>query len=179
MTAARLRPLAATLGALSLAGCSGSVMLPVGDYAPDPTCGRILQALPGELLGLPEVRTTAQSTIAWGGPDAAVTLRCGVEPPPPTDDRCVGVVGGDGVQIDWINPEADSDLQPETANVEGGAWAFITYGRVPAVEVVVPATVALEPAAVLTALGSAVAQAPADRHCQTFTDQTPTQQPTG
>ena len=89
-----------------------------------------------------------------------------------TDDRCIGVMGGDGVQVDWINPEPESDLQPETAQQEGGAWAFITYGRVPAVELVVPASVALEPAALLTAIGPAVAQAPAERHCLTFTDQT-------
>lgn len=111
--------------------------------------------------------------MAWGEVGAAVTLRCGVEPPPPTDDRCIGVVGGDGVQVDWINPEADSALQPETAEVEGGAWAFITYGRVPAIEVVVPASAGLEPASVLTAIGIAVSQAPADAACQNFTDQTP------
>ncbi len=168
----RIRTAALAAGALTLTACSGSVLLPVGPYAPDPACGRIIQALPGELAGLPELRTTAQATIAWGEPGAAVTLRCGVEPPPPTDDRCIGVMGGDGVQVDWINPEPESDLQPETAQQEGGAWAFITYGRVPAVELVVPASVALEPAALLTAIGPAVAQAPAERHCLTFTDQT-------
>ncbi len=171
--AQRNRGVIAASAALALAGCAGSVHLGPGPYAPDPGCGRVIQALPSRISELSEVSTTAQSTVAWGTAGAAVTLRCGVEPPPPTDDRCIGVMGGDGVQIDWINPEAGSDLEPETARVEGGAWAFITYGRTPAIEVVVPATVAMEPADVLVAIGSAVNLAPADRACVSFTDVTP------
>ena len=45
----RIRTAALAAGALTLTACSGSVLLPVGPYAPDPACGRIIQALPGEL----------------------------------------------------------------------------------------------------------------------------------
>jgi hypothetical protein len=50
-----------------------------------------------------------------------VLLRCGVEPPGPTTLRCVSVD-----EVDWIIDESDAPR-----------YRFTTYGRTPAVEVVV------------------------------------------
>lgn len=157
--------LTVALAAGSLAGCARAVQLEPGPYAPDPRCGEILLALRGDRFGLREVPVTAQSTMAWGTSEAAIVLRCGVEPPGPTTDRCIGVQSGDGTQVDWINPEADSPLIPSHADREFGNWTFITYGRVPAVEIMVPARLQLEPADVLQGVARAVSRAPADRHC--------------
>nr|NLD39745.1 DUF3515 family protein [Actinomycetales bacterium] len=153
-----------------LAGCSRPVLLDPGPAAPDPLCGDILLALRGQRFGFPEMGTTAQATMAWGDGTSAITLRCGVEPPPPTTDRCITVTGSDGTAIDWINPEPDSPLIPEHADSETGSWTFITYGRVPAVEIVVPAALQLEPADVLPGVATAVQRAPAGRECVGATD---------
>lgn len=147
-----------------LTACSPTVTLQPGPFAPDPVCAAVIQLLPAELTGRPQVSTTAQATVAWGATDA-ITLRCGVENPPPTTDRCVTVEAG-GSAVDWINPEADSPLLPPNALAEGGAWTFITYGRTPAIEVVIPAATGIEqPTAVLVDLAPAIQRAPASRFC--------------
>ncbi len=48
-------------------------------------------------------------------------LRCGVEPLGPTTDRCVSVDG-----VDWVIDESDAPN-----------YLFTTYGRTPAVEVLI------------------------------------------
>lgn len=159
--------LALTLG---LGGCASSVLVQPGPYAPDPLCGEILLALRGDRFGFPERPVTAQATMAWGTDEAAIVVRCGVEPPGPTTDRCVGVISSDGTQIDWINPEVDSPLIPSHADLTVGSWTFITYGRIPAVEVTVPAALQLEPADVLQGLALAVQRSPAERECTALTD---------
>lgn len=155
--------------ALPLGGCTNAVHLQPGPRAPDPVCAAVIQALPGELAGLLQGSTTAQATVAWGT-DAAITLRCGVEEPPPTVDRCITVESG-GSSVDWINPEAGSPLIPAHADTEIGSWTFLTYGRSPAIEVVVPAeAVSDQPDAVLVDLASAVQRSPASRFCTSATD---------
>lgn len=152
-----------------LAACSPTVSLQPGPFAPDPVCAAVIQLLPQELGGQPQVSTTAQATVAWGG-DHPVTLRCGVDNPPPTTDRCITVEAG-GSAVDWINPEADSPLLPPHAAIAGGAWTFITYGRTPAIELVVPAATGIEqPTALLVDLAPAVQRAPATRFCVATTD---------
>ncbi len=156
---------------VALAACSPTVSLQPGPFAPDPVCAAVIQLLPEELAGLPQVSTTAQATVAWGGTHP-ITLRCGVDNPPPTTDRCLTVESG-GSAVDWIHPEADSPLLPESAAVEGGSWAFITYGRTPAIEVVIPAATGIEqPTAVLADLAPAVNRAPATRFCVDAEDAT-------
>lgn len=56
---------------------------------------------------------------AWGDP--AIIVRCGVESPGPTADDCVGADG-----IDWV------------AHALSDGTMFTTYGRSPAIEVLVP-----------------------------------------
>lgn len=56
---------------------------------------------------------------AWGDP--AIIARCGVESPGPTASGCLSVDG-----IDWVGSELS----------DGGR--YVTYGRSPAIEVLVP-----------------------------------------
>src|SRR5690606_36697708 len=93
---------------------------------------------------------TSQATAAWGEPP--ITLRYGVEVPRPSTERCITVESGE-TTVDWLALESDDELVPEHGRRDSGAWTFITYGRVPAVEVVVPAERGGgQPASVLVAL---------------------------
>lgn len=153
---------------LLLAGCAVPVELPPAEYAADPDCAEVLQVLPS-VIGEAERRPIGnQATAAWGDPPIA--LRCGVEPPAPSAERCITVEAG-GTSIDWLALEADDPLVPPHGQREQGAWTFITYGRVPAIEVVVPVEQGGDqPTAALVALGPAVDLAPAQRHCIGVTD---------
>ena len=107
------------------------------------------------LLGLERRTTTSQASRAWGGPDPIV-LRCGVEPPGPSTERCIGIEDASGDSVDWLALQAED------------AWAFVTYGRVPSVEVVVPvAALAIDgqPTAPLADLGYAVSATTVERTC--------------
>ena len=90
--------------------------------ATDPRCAEVIASLEGadDLGGRERREVGGQSTAAWGDPP--VLLRCGVEPPGPTTQGCVSVNG-----VDWVGP---------TDPTAGGTWT--TYGRIPAVEVVIP-----------------------------------------
>ncbi len=146
-----------------LAGCSSAVNVPPAPHASDPACGEVLQRVPGE-LGEGERRSiTSQSTAGWGEPP--ITLRCGVEMPGPSTERCITVESGES-SVDWLALEGDDELVPEHGQLEGGAWTFITYGRVPAVEVVVPTERAGDqPTALLVDLAPAIEVTTAERHC--------------
>lgn len=150
---------AATAATCLLAGCASAVPVEVAPYAADPTCATIVLALPRDLADLPRLRTTSQATVAWGDPVDPVVLRCGVEPLPPTTDDCVTADDGT-TSVDWIavpGPADDSGAAP---------WTFTTYGRTPAVEVTVPASVtASRSTSFLLELGPAVTHAPAQATC--------------
>lgn len=164
MTAVRRPPpsaaVAIVVAVMAAAGCSRPVPVPVAPYAADPDCATVVLALPDGLAGLPRLETGSQATVAWGDRTAPVVLRCGVEPPPPTTDPCVTIADATA-SVDW--------LATPTGEGAEGRWTFTTYGREPAVEVVLPssgqdaATVGQE---VLLALGPAVARVPADRACR-------------
>lgn len=153
---------AAVAGLLALGGCAQAVPVTVAPYATDPVCADVVLTTP-DTLGddLDRVDTTSQATTAWGDPRAAVVLRCGVEPLPPTTERCVTVEAPDGTSVDWV--VVADDPQDE----QGSDWTFTTYGRVPAVEVRVPAEVATSHSSTsfVDVLGPAVAHAPAERSC--------------
>lgn len=151
-----------------LAGCATPVDVRPGVDAKNPVCAEVLRATPDEILGLERRTSSAQSSTAWGDP--AVTLRCGVEVPGPSTDRCLSIELSDGQTMDWLNPEEEvtsGNTQPE----DGGQWTFVSYGRDPAIEVVVPAGSGLEqPTAVLTEIATAVDLVPATRECLGATD---------
>jgi len=92
----------------------------------------VVLALPERLADSERLDTSSQATAAWGDPAAPIVLRCGVDPLPPTTDKCVTATDAAGVSVDWVAVEGPADA--------GGAarWTFTTYGREPAVEVTVP-----------------------------------------
>lgn len=183
----RRRTAGTILGALvvaAAAGCSSAVPVDPATYATDPSCAALILATPDSLgTGLGRRPTTAQATTAWGDP--AIVLRCGVTPPGPTTVRCETVSSANGPSIDWLVVQDDSGATGATSGAPsppGGAtgtpsgttgapsgatgatadaatdWTFTTYGRVPAVEVHVPAAVAAERSTTfLDGLGSAIA----------------------
>ncbi|MBB4735009.1 hypothetical protein HDA30_000517 [Micrococcus cohnii] len=141
--------------ALAASGCSGRVAtVEAAPHANDPVCASAMVAMPEELGGEPLRPTDSQATAVWGDP-AAVVLRCGVEPPAPTTDRCVTAEG-----VDWV-------VKDEDAN-----WRITTYGRDPAVEVLFDKSRATSDA-VMVGLGGAVSQIPAERGCVNLEDAEP------
>ncbi|MBM7505080.1 DUF3515 family protein [Agromyces aurantiacus] len=131
----------------ALTACSQPVPFDPAPDAADPDCAAVVVRLPDEVAGLAARETNAQGTGAWGSP-ASVLLRCGVEPPGPTTLRCVSVD-----DVDWIIDESDAPR-----------YRFVTYGRTPAVEVVVDNDVVSGTTAV-TDLSTAVAAIPAEGGC--------------
>lgn len=150
---------ALTAGVALLAGCAATVPVQVAPYAHDPVCAEVVLRLRHDLDDMPRLRTDAQATLAWGDRAAPVVLRCGVEPLPPTTDACV-TAADDRASIDWV-------AVPGPADADGNApWTFTTYGRVPALEVTVPAAVtAVRSTSFLVELGPAVSRIEATRTC--------------
>jgi hypothetical protein len=106
----------------------------------------VARALPSTVLHQKHRDTdpTSPALAAWGDPP--IVLRCGVSPPGPTTDQCIAVDG-----IDWV------------ARAVSGGYSFTTYGRTPAVQVLVPRHYAPETFA-LTALTAAVSTVPQGEH---------------
>jgi len=138
--------LAAPLLALLLAGCAPIVALDPAEDAASPDCAEVSVRLPELVADLPSRETNAQATGAWGETKSGVILRCGVPSPDPTATLpCVTVEG-----VDWLRDDSDDPY-----------FAFTTYGRSPAVEVVIDSESASALAA-LTDLASAVGTLPVD-----------------
>ncbi|MBD5787828.1 DUF3515 family protein [Cellulosimicrobium terreum] len=151
------RPVAVALAALVVLGtaaCAPRIAVPVADDAANPLCADVVLAVPENLgEGLDQVGTTSQATTAWGEAGAAVTLRCGVEVPGPTTTPCQSVESTAGT-VDWLVVEDD------------GTWTFTTYGRDPAVQVVVPpAVTAGHSTSFVADLAPAVLEVPQTRAC--------------
>ena len=107
--------------AAALSGCARTVIVEPAADAANPKCADIMLRLPDQVGGEQERTTSSQGTKAWGDPNVAV-LRCGVTPPGPTTDKCLSVSG-----VDWISKGGEAD----------DTWVFTSYGRTPAVEVLV------------------------------------------
>ncbi len=93
--------------------------------------------------------TSSASTAvrAWGDP--AIIARCGLPPIGPTPDTCLDVSG-----IDWVAHQLPDGVR------------FTTYGRAPAIEVLVPNAYKPEPL-LLPAFGTAAAAIPqGERRCR-------------
>jgi hypothetical protein len=147
------------LALVALSACTSPVVVPAAPHAADPLCAEIVLALPRELDGMPRLATGSQATVAWGNRTDPVVLRCGVEPPPPTTDPCVTADDGT-TAVDWVAVEGAADA------AGAAPWTFTTYGRTPAVEVVVPASVtATRSTSFLIDLGPAVARVDQTRAC--------------
>lgn len=136
-------------GVLALAGCAQPLVVAPAQYAADPDCARVMLAMPDAVGGLSVRGTTSQATSAYGD-DFPIVVRCGVEPPGPTTDTCVAVDAKDGVQ-DWLVVD------------EGEQWRATSFGRSPAVEVLIPSERAQDAVADLLAeVSGPAALAPAN-----------------
>lgn len=146
--------LAPAVVATTLSGCAPTIGVEPADDAANPVCAQVMLALPDQLADdLPKVQTDSQATAAWGEPGAAVTLRCGVEPPAASAD-CQRVESAAGA-VDWI-----------VATDDAGTWRFVTYGREPAVEVVVPPAITEDHSTAFVAdLAQAVTKVEATKEC--------------
>ncbi|WP_207454810.1 DUF3515 family protein [Herbiconiux sp. SYSU D00978] len=113
------RAVAALLAALALSGCSAPVAMTAAENATDPRCADVVVRLPEVIDELEQRETNAQATSAWGDP-AAVLLRCGLEPVAASPLPCVQVE-----DVYWLREG------------EEGTVTFTTFGRDPAVQVVV------------------------------------------
>lgn len=143
---------------LLLTSCASGVTVPVAPNATDPLCANIVLAVPEKLGEFPRLKTASQATAAWGdSPQEAITLRCGVDFQGPTEELCTTVTDPSGREVDWITVQ-----DPETE-----AWTMTTYGRSPAVEVMIPPGMSTSPAVELT---GAVSIAPASRFCSGLSD---------
>ncbi len=78
-----------------------------------------MSAVPRTVLGLARVPLDLSGAAAWGRP--AVTARCGLPAPGPSVAPCLAVDG-----VDWLLDLQHADVR------------FLTFGRSPALEVVVP-----------------------------------------
>ena len=110
---------------LALSGCTQVVALTPAADAENTRCADVVVRLPDTVGGrdsdLELRQTDAQGTAAWGTPTAAI-LRCGVPVPDPTSTlRCYTADG-----IDWLLDESDAPN-----------LVYTTYGRDPAIEVIV------------------------------------------
>lgn len=149
----RSRRLAAVAGAIALvaglAGCSTTVHLEPADDANDPACANVSVLLPDSVGGYDRVWTDAQATGAWGDP--TVVLRCGVEPPAPSDLVCT-TLGG----VDWLVLDQEEERQ-----------RLVTYGREPAIEVIIRRGEQVDFQSIVDSLSSSIQSglAPATAQC--------------
>lgn len=127
---------------LASAGCSSTVSLKPASDANNPYCAEVSVRLPSSILNEDRRWTDAQSTGAWGSP-VSVVLRCGVSVPGPSVLPCY-TFGG----VDWLADEYDADVQRAT-----------TFGRDPAVEVIMDRDADLDFASVLEEFGRIISAA--------------------
>ncbi len=139
--------------ATGLTACGGSddpAIKPAINPAPSAStagCASLLTRLPGTLLGRAKGSAEVAGAAVWGDPP--IVLRCGVTPPRPSADTCIDANG-----VDWLFAENDS------------AYVFTTYGRTPAAELSVPASIDRTQApGALAQLSTAVSALPATGQC--------------
>lgn len=117
--------------------------------APDASsaaCAKVAAKWPATVAKQDSRETTARTdgVRAWGDP--AIIARCGVAPPGPTTDECADVNG-----VDWV-----------TRRLSDG-FSFVTYGRTPAIEVLIPTKYESWPIAAFTEAAQQIPQGP--RRC--------------
>jgi hypothetical protein len=144
--------------AAGLTGCTATVSLERAEDGINPTCADVIVRLPETMGELAVRQTNAQGTGAWGTP-ATVTLRCGVEVPGPTTDLCIDASG-----IDWVTDDTQAPI-----------YKFTTYGRDPAIEVIVNQDESADAAIVtgrtaLDAVADAIGRIPQTNECSTTAD---------
>ena len=144
------------VAAAGRAGCATTIHLEPADDADNPACAEVSVLLPDAVGELDRVWTDAQATGAWGDP--TVVLRCGVEPPAPSTDVCT-TIGG----VDWLVLDQEEERQ-----------RLVTYGRDPAIEVIIRRGSEIDFRTVVEQLSTSIRAglAPATARC---TDRVPTE----
>ena len=137
---------------ISLAGCAAIVPLDPAPDANNPGCAEVIVRLPERVAEQPQRETNAQATGAWGSP-ASILLHCGVSVPGPSTLPCVEVNG-----VDWLEDDAEKPL-----------YRYTTFGRNPAVEVVVDSD-KVSGTTTLVDLTGAIEKIPASSHCTDLSD---------
>ncbi len=125
--AARSLPTATLLSCVVLVGasaCTAPVVIDPAPYAGDPQCASVMLGIPDVVGGLSLRPTSSQATAAYGT-SAMIVVRCGVEPPGPSSERCVAIDTPSASQ-DWLVTENDT------------SWMAVSFGRSPSTEVVIP-----------------------------------------
>lgn len=135
-----------------LVGCSATVNLDAAEYSNDPLCAEVSVRFPAQISELDKRFTNAQATTAYGEP-TAILVRCGLEPVFVSTLPCVTTSG-----VDWLVDDADSPN-----------FRFISFGRTPAVEVIVDSENASGVSA-LDSLAQAITKIPATSFCTEITN---------
>ncbi len=131
--------------AAGLTGCTNAVGMSPAPSADAAACAAVQVRLPSTVDSTFALRnTTAQSTAAWGDPAAAL-YHCGVAVPTVSDLPCFDQGG-----VDWIRDD------------RGAQIVFTTFGRSPAVQVVIDTSKTTSQ--VVQDLTDAVATLPKDGH---------------
>ncbi len=141
---------------LALTGCSPIVALKPAPDANNPDCAAVIVRLPEQVGGLAQRQTDAQATSAWGDPDEVV-LTCGVPVPEASELPCIDK------GVFWLRDDSRE-----------GYWLFTSFGRDPAVDVVVDRDIASGPGVVLEDLENAVSFTPQNGLRCTDTEETVT-----
>nr|WP_246297260.1 DUF3515 family protein [Janibacter cremeus] len=104
-----------------MGACAGPVQVAIPVQAEGAACAAASEHWPDEIAGEAprETDPSDPTVIAWGDP--AVIARCGMPALGPTENQCIVVDG-----IDWVA----EDL--------GDGTKLTTFGREPAIEVLVP-----------------------------------------
>jgi hypothetical protein len=149
--------LAAAASLALLVGCSPTVsMAPAADDANDPACADAIVRMPDAIESYAKRSTDAQGTAAWGNPTVAL-LYCGVPVVEVSDLDCIEYQG-----VYWLREVVDA------------GYAFTTYGRDPAIRVVVDDDIVGGPGIVLDRITTATSFLPETGRICLDTDDTVT-----
>lgn len=149
-TARRIPRTLAIVGAVialaaGLTGCTNAVSMSAAPSANAAACAAVQVRLPATVDSKFDLRNTnAQATAAWGDPEVAI-YHCGVAVPTVSDLPCFSQGG-----VDWIRDD------------RGDQVVYTTFGRSPAVQVVVDSTKTTS--SVVQELSDAVSSLPKDGH---------------
>lgn len=151
----RARQKAAGVVGITLLGLTACSVPPVEAKPPalaaSAECVDAAKKWPSTVAGLNPypVTTPSDSVRAWGKrPSDAIIARCGVSSPGPTTDACIDVNG-----TDWVQTKLGKD-----------GYRYVTYGRTPAIEVLVPSSLGGAPAMLLPAFNAAAQRIPQSEH---------------
>jgi hypothetical protein len=145
---------ALALSSLALTGCAPAapvlptVSLNAAEDANNPACAEVGVRLPEKVGELEKRQTDSQSTAAWGNP-TTVIYRCGMPEVTVSDLVCVT-----SEDIDWL---IDDSKRP--------TYRFVTFGRKPAIEVVVDAK-QISGVTALEGFAPAISKIPATKRCK-------------